>query len=215
MALANYTDLQASVARWLDRTDMGALIPDFVALAEVRIARDLRDARLERAFTVTTEPGRAAYPVPEGIVSLVRVHMLDATGRPKPLEAYAAELIPGGPARARPRYYAFDGGGVTFGPVPDGAYPVTLAARGNLPALATAPGGTNFVLSAFPNVYLFATLIEAADFTLSDELLGKWENRYRQAIGAANKAANFKRGALLTTELGRMGSRGDITTGFA
>ena len=42
MALANYADLTASVANWLNRTDLTAIIPDFVAMAESDISRDLR-----------------------------------------------------------------------------------------------------------------------------------------------------------------------------
>ena len=42
MALATYTDLQASVANWLHRTDLTDVIPDLIVLAEARIARDLR-----------------------------------------------------------------------------------------------------------------------------------------------------------------------------
>jgi len=43
MSLANYTDLLASVATWLNRTDLTSVIPDFVTLAEERIARDLAE----------------------------------------------------------------------------------------------------------------------------------------------------------------------------
>ena len=42
MALANYTDLQASIASWMVRTDLAAVIPDFVAIAEARINADVR-----------------------------------------------------------------------------------------------------------------------------------------------------------------------------
>ena len=32
MALANYTDLQSSIAAWAHRSDLTAIIPDFIAL---------------------------------------------------------------------------------------------------------------------------------------------------------------------------------------
>ena len=38
MALSTYTDLQASVANWLHRSDLTAVIPDLVGLAEGRLA---------------------------------------------------------------------------------------------------------------------------------------------------------------------------------
>src|ERR1700744_4538937 len=43
MALdGTYTGLQASIASWMNRTDLAAVIPDFVTVVESRIARDLR-----------------------------------------------------------------------------------------------------------------------------------------------------------------------------
>ena len=48
MALANYADLTASVANWLNRTDLTAIIPDFVAMAESDISRDLRLRKADR-----------------------------------------------------------------------------------------------------------------------------------------------------------------------
>ena len=42
MALSTYTELKASVADWLNRTDLTSVIPDFIALAEAQIERTLR-----------------------------------------------------------------------------------------------------------------------------------------------------------------------------
>ena len=42
MALANYTDLQASVADFLNRSDLTTVIPDFITMTESDINRSLR-----------------------------------------------------------------------------------------------------------------------------------------------------------------------------
>ena len=42
MALANYTDLQASVADFLNRADLTNVIPDFITLTEADMNRSLR-----------------------------------------------------------------------------------------------------------------------------------------------------------------------------
>ena len=62
MALASYADLQTAVASWLNRTDMAAYIPDFIALAEERIYRTLRVKAMETAFTGTVAAGVVALP---------------------------------------------------------------------------------------------------------------------------------------------------------
>jgi len=42
MGYTNYTALQASVASYLGRNDLSAVIPDFISFAETRLSRDLR-----------------------------------------------------------------------------------------------------------------------------------------------------------------------------
>jgi hypothetical protein len=42
MALANFTDLKASVADFLNRSDLTTVIPDFITLCEAGFNRELR-----------------------------------------------------------------------------------------------------------------------------------------------------------------------------
>ena len=46
MSLANYDGLKASVANWLNRTDLLTEIPDFIELAENRIFHGVTDTKL-------------------------------------------------------------------------------------------------------------------------------------------------------------------------
>ena len=47
MALSNYTGLKASIADFLNRDDLTAVIPDFITLAEAQINRDVRHFKME------------------------------------------------------------------------------------------------------------------------------------------------------------------------
>ena len=42
MALTNYTELQASIADFLNRSDLTSVIPDFITMAEADMNRTLR-----------------------------------------------------------------------------------------------------------------------------------------------------------------------------
>src|SRR3954471_22204853 len=64
MALANYTDLLASVASWMNRTDLGSVIPDFVTIAEGRIARDLRVRKQLTSTTLSTSASTRLVALP-------------------------------------------------------------------------------------------------------------------------------------------------------
>ena len=53
MAFTTYTELKASVADYLARTDLTAQIPDFITLAEKRLKRDLRIRQMLKVVTAT------------------------------------------------------------------------------------------------------------------------------------------------------------------
>jgi len=41
MALSNFTELKSSIANWIHRNDLSAVIPDFITLADMRIFLEL------------------------------------------------------------------------------------------------------------------------------------------------------------------------------
>ena len=51
MSLANYSDLTTSVASWLERSDMTAVIVDCVTLAEARLNRELGPVETDGSLT--------------------------------------------------------------------------------------------------------------------------------------------------------------------
>src|SRR4051812_33674109 len=63
MALGTYQELRASIASWLMRSDMDAVIPDLITLAETRLNDTLRVAAMEtRAFLDLSDAGEANLP---------------------------------------------------------------------------------------------------------------------------------------------------------
>ena len=55
MALTTYTELKASVADWLNRTDLTTEIPDFISLAEAQMERTLRTRQMLTRTTLTVD----------------------------------------------------------------------------------------------------------------------------------------------------------------
>src|SRR4051812_39720692 len=63
MALGTYQDLRTSVAAWLMRDDMAAVIPDLITLAETRLNSILRVGEMEtRTFLDLSDVGEANLP---------------------------------------------------------------------------------------------------------------------------------------------------------
>ena len=63
MSITNYSGLKASIANWLNRTDLTSEIPDFIELAENRIFHDVRVPTNEKTVLLTlSSDGYATIP---------------------------------------------------------------------------------------------------------------------------------------------------------
>ena len=185
MALANYTDLQASVASWLHRSDLTAVIPDFIALAEKRINGDLNARLQDTIATLTTVSGTNTVSLPSDTID---VRSLVVQSSPNSVLNY---LTPdqfntqyayqyGG----IPRSFTVIGGSIYLGPIPDQAYPIQITYRAALPPLAV--NNTNYLMTQYPAVYLNATICVALDYTRDMDKLPVWESKYKESIQTVN-----------------------------
>lgn len=182
MALANYTDLQASIASYLHRTDLSVQIVDFIALAEARIARDLRLRSQVTTATLTTTANSQAVALPTGWLENENVSLtgtLPVNLRYANIE-YLDTAYPDGYSPSRPAVYSIEGNNMLLGPTPDAAYTIALLYYKKMDALAVTP--TNFLLTTHPSIYLFAALAEACTFLEEDARVSLWEAKYKKDL---------------------------------
>lgn len=150
MALSNYTDLQASVAAWLYRTDLTAVIPDFIALSEVDIRTDLR--LLPTVATLTTVPGQDYITLPADWLEFV---YLKYDG--EPLEYSPPDILRSENSHSGPfRKYSIEGRRLLLSHEADSVENLDVSYHARLAPLATTP--TNWLLTDHPNVYLWRSL---------------------------------------------------------
>jgi hypothetical protein len=186
MAGRDYTWLQTKVARWLRRSDLAADIPDFIMFAEKRISSDL-DARLQNVVaTFPTTAGLATIQLPDDLNG-IRSLSIPAFGKvtfmtPEALEARYTDQTTG-----VPRNYAIEGGVLKLGPIPDAVYAMSCVYRAEIPPLADAVGGVNWLITEHPEVYLAAALSEGFTALRDTANLQVWEGKYRAAFDALNK----------------------------
>lgn len=180
MALATYTDLLASVAAWLNRSDLTAVIPDFVTLAEGRIARDLRLRKQVTSTTLTTVAGTQSITLPTDFLEAENL-TLSSTSPAGAMSVVTPEILdrkyPDAYVTGQPLVYAFLGDTILFGPTPDDAYPVRLDYYQRFPALSTA--STNWLLTNHPSLYLNACLAEGSAYLMDIEKAQAYDGRYR------------------------------------
>jgi hypothetical protein len=195
MTLATYAGLQASIGPLIGRADTGTYVADWIALAEARIGRELRVDQMLARETATLSAEFGTVPtdflapkvmrLTTGCKSLLRYLTVDqmatlqqaqASG---PVQAYA---------RLRNEFW--------FYPPPSGSDQAELIYYAAIPALSST-NATNWLLTSHPDVYLRATMLEAALFYEDDALAQVYSPLFSDAISEVQGAA--KRDALASS----------------
>lgn len=185
-AARNYDWLLASVAGWLHRTDLTAMLPDFVMLAEKRINADLQ-ARLQNVtVTLTTTSGSSSLDLPDDLNTIRALSLPGTVGRIDYLAPSALADRYVSTQAGPPRHYTVIGGALTLGPTPDAAYALSLVYDGSVPALADV-GGSNWLIAQHAEIYLAATMCEALLYTKDADALQTWEPKYQSGIANLNR----------------------------
>jgi len=196
MAMANYSELQTSIANWLHRSDLTAVIPDFIALAESRINRLFTARGTEIDSTLTATSGSAFIDLPADFGAPIALWLESFVPRQALILKLPVEL---GyvPIAAYPTYWAIKDGQIQLDRIADAAYPLTLRYVQDVNIAAT---NTNYILTNYPDIYLFGALIEAASFIRDSAQLPIWQQKFDTAIVEAQTNENSSKNTLLTTE---------------
>lgn len=192
MSITTYSELQASVASWLHRTDLTALIPDFITLAEQRMNGDLDSRSMEVRTTLTcTADGTLnarLVALPTDMLEMRRLLVVDTDPArvleyksPDQLVADNLYLL----SAAKPDSFTVVGTNIELSPPPDSAYPLELVYKQRIPALSNS-NTTNWVLTQNPSIYLWGALLAASPFTQDDERMPIYERKYQEAKETIN-----------------------------
>src|SRR5882672_2940390 len=173
MPIQTYSDLQTAVASWLARADLAANIPDFITLFEAVANRRLRVRQMETVATLTPSSGAAALPA--DYLTWRRVTWTGAT--PRELEyahpSYLRALYPSAPSGTA-RLFTIEGATLTVRPADNTALAFDYFQK--IPALASG-NPSNWLLAAWPDLYLFGALAEAHGFVKDADSLALWSAR--------------------------------------
>ena len=191
MALANYTDLQSSVADFLNRSDLTSVIPDFITLTEADLNRSIR----VREMSVRTRaPISEQYvKLPVDFLGMRNIELV--TSPVTPLEyryLQNLDLYRAADATGKPVYYSITQNNIEFAPVPDAEYTLEIVYYQKIPALVD--NATNWLLDTHPDAYLYGSLMQSAPYLQADERIGIWAGKYNQIkeqITASDEKAKF------------------------
>jgi hypothetical protein len=186
MSITTYAELQASVASWLNRSDLTANIPDFITLAEAQMSTDLKTRSMEAKVTLATVAGTKTVALPTDMLEMRRLQVVGTYNQPLSYRSpdelsidYASNMS------AQPIVFTVVGGNIELAPIPDGVYSLELTYQQRIPALSVS-NTTNWLLTNWPNAYLYASLIASAPFIMNDARLSTWAQLYQQAVEGIN-----------------------------
>ena len=186
MAITTYAELKTAIANWLNRDDLTSVIPDFISLAEADMDRKVRHWRMEERSTATIDARYTALP--SGFMEAVRFH-LDVDERPVELvtplslQTYRRQNAD---ATGRPQYYSVIAGQIEVWPSPDGSYTGELYYYARTTPLSDS-ATTNWILTYFPDAYLYGALMHSAPYLVDDQRAGTWGSLYQAAIDGINR----------------------------
>ena len=183
MAISTYAQLQTAVADWLHRSDLTAIIPDFVVLAEERLNKKLRTRFQEVALTSTAIDASYQVAIPSNTLAVKSLWRV-AGGMNYTLQAKTLEDVVYRQQGLEATCYAWEGSTWRF----DGNGNVAGVLYRSIPDLAT--NSTNWLLAAHPSLYLFATLAEAASYIRDTEAEMAWRARAEGVIAELNRVAH-------------------------
>jgi len=204
MALSTYSELQATVANYLNRDDLTTLIPTFITLTENRLNRELRvRANMVRATTTTTA-GQAFYDLPSDLIELRNI-TYDSNSQSHALRYLSPESVSreyGTILSGQPRAYTNLGNDLKLTPTPDAAYTISINYYSQLRSLSDNVT-TNDVLAEYPSLYLFGSCLEGAIYLNDTEQTNRFGSVFQKALDDVQRAEEAARysGTVMTTSI--------------
>jgi hypothetical protein len=124
MSISTYSELKATMIKWLHRSDLDALVPDFIALAESGLNRVLNLCSMETQAPLTLAAASRFIDTPAGMVKPIAL-WLETVARPKLQQVLPENLVVDINSGA-PAAWAIDGSRLAFDRQADQPYTVTL-----------------------------------------------------------------------------------------
>ena len=185
MAVSTYTELKASIANWLNRSDLTTEISDdFIKLVEADYNSKLRIRKMIESktdYSITAE----TVALPTGFLQVRDFYIVSGSSKysltymtPTQMDQTMA-----GSTSGRPLRYTILGDNFRFAPTPDATYTATINYyKAFTPLSGSEP--TNYILTTHPGIYLYGSLYHSANFLggMDPQQVQNWLQMYIAAM---------------------------------
>lgn len=188
MSLSTYADLKTTVANYLARTDLTDQIPDFIALAERRMRREVRIREMLVSVELTATAGNNLLSLP---ADFLEARDMVVVGNPtQPMNYLSPSALSRNPLSSvsgKPKEYTILANQFQLSPSPDFAYTLNLLYYAN-PTFLSDANQSNVFLVNVPDMLLYASLLEAEPYLMNDARLPTWVSMYERASASVDKS---------------------------
>lgn len=190
MALDTQENLIKTVINYSHRGDLGTKMNDFILLAETEmLSNPISQLELntgEKISTAQTSTSDRFLALPEGFMSS-RKFSITIDERVGQLTFRTPSQLNIRQGTGIPCFYTIRGDEIEFDILPEKEYTVTLTYFYEFTPLSD-DNQTNYVLTKYPNIYLFGCLSQVFTYTQDTEEEAKYKALFLSAIKSANKS---------------------------
>lgn len=182
MSISTYAELQTAVANWLSRDDLTSRIPEFIALAEARMGRELETRSQEKRATASTAADDEYIALPTDLrdIRSVRIQTDPVRVLRYMTPTLLAETYPDS-AGGNPQAYSIIGAEMALRPIPDGVYTVEMIYSEGISALSDS-NTSNTILTRHPDAYLHGALNHGYQYLMDEARAAAHDSIFSRAI---------------------------------
>lgn len=186
MSLDSYANLKLELAAWTGRADTGVTsggIDTYIDLAESWFNRNLRVRQMVTVNSSLTVSAGGAITHPTDWLAWKQIAVLTTPLAVLPITSEGGAVLSDNTnAQGFPRKVIVRGTASQVWPAPDGTYTYQGIYYGAIPALSGSQT-TNWLLTAYPDAYLFGALTMGFAYLQADERLPLWQSAFDRVIG--------------------------------
>ena len=183
MDITTYTGLQATIADFLNRTDLTSQIPGFIGLAEAKFNRDERLRCRQGLVRAQANLANQFEQLPGDYLEMWNLQLntnpvtVMEYVPPQVADQWKAQYF----APKKPSKFTVVGNTMELVPVPDTTYSAEMLYFARIPALS-ATNQSNWLLALAPDAYLYGALLESAPYLRDDERISVWMALYEKSL---------------------------------
>lgn len=198
MSITSYNILRTTVADWLNRSDLTAAIPTFIALAEAKFNRDLRTRHQIKRSTATLTSQFITLPTDWVEAANIQLNTSPIKVLEYVTSSQADRISANNYGNTNAEVYTIVGTQLEVVPAVATNTEIEMTYYSKIPALSST-NATNWLLTEWPDLYLYGALSNAAPYLREDERLATWKNMVGQLteeVRMSDERARYSGGPL-------------------